>query len=400
MAGPFSGVRIIDISTVLMGPFATEQFADLGADVIKVETLDGDVIRNIGPNRHPGMSALYLNLNRNKRSIALDLKAPQGKAVLLKLIADADVLFYNIRPKAMARLGLSYEDVRSVNEKIIYCGAYGFSQDGPYAAKAAYDDLLQGAVGIADLTQQATGIASYAPFALADHACGMYAAFCLSAALFHKQVTGQGQSVEVPMFETMAQTILTHHMWGKAFDPPLAGTGFPRQISPNRRPFPTLDGHVCMLLVSDDQWLRFFSSVGLAATLEDQRFNTVAARNENTSELYAIVQQVLAQRTTAQWMELLEAHDLPASPMQSLDELMEDPHLRATGFFQKFEHPTEGSLVGMSVPSGWSVSATQEWRMPAPRIGENTKEILAKAGFSEVQIEELISIGVIAVPAQ
>jgi crotonobetainyl-CoA:carnitine CoA-transferase CaiB-like acyl-CoA transferase len=387
MAGPFSGVRIVDITSVLMGPFATQLFADLGADVIKVEPPGGDILRNIGPGRNKGMGALYLTINRNKRSVVLDLKTQQGREAVLRLVADSDVLFYNVRPQAMARLGLSYDDVRQVNPQVVYCGAYGFAQDGPYAAKPAYDDLIQGATGIPALAQRMTGAANYAPFAMADHMCGMHAAFCLAAALFHRRASGQGQAVEVPMFETMAQAVLTHHMYGKVFEPPIGETGYTRQISPNRRPHPTSDGHVCILLVSDTHWRRFFEAVGDPAVMDDPRFSDIQKRTRNTGALYELLESRLAQRTTAQWLALFERLDIPIMPMQTLDELLVDPHLQATRFFQRVEHPTEGTLVAMKVPSGWSESAPDELRSPAPTLGEHTSQVLAEAGYSKEEID-------------
>jgi crotonobetainyl-CoA:carnitine CoA-transferase CaiB-like acyl-CoA transferase len=393
MAGPFEGVQIIDITSVLMGPLATQLFADFGADVIKVEPPGGDVLRSVGPGRHPDMCALYLTLNRNKRSVVLDLKSDQGREALLKLVEKADVLFYNVRPQAMARLGLSYEKVRAANEQIIYCGAYGFAQDGPYAANPAYDDLIQGATGIPALTQRMTGTPNYAPFSIADHLCGMHAAFCLSSALFHRKNTGRGQAVEVPMFEAMAQTILTHHIYGKTFVPPIGEAGYPRQISPNRRPYPTLDGHVSVLLFTDAQWQRFFKSVDMAHVMDDSRFSDVNNRTQNTEALYKVLQDCLAQRTTAHWIKLFQEADIPAMPMQTVDQLLEDPHLKATGFFREVDHPSEGKIVSMNVASGWTDSVPDEHRAPAPRLGEHTQQVLREAGYSAQQIEALAARG-------
>jgi crotonobetainyl-CoA:carnitine CoA-transferase CaiB-like acyl-CoA transferase len=393
MAGPFSGVRIVDVSSVLMGPFATQLFADYGADVIKVEPPGGDVLRRVGPGRHPDMCALYLTVNRNKRSVVLDLKTDEGREALLKLVATADVLFYNVRPQAMARLRLGYEDVRAVNPQIIYCGAYGFSQDGPYAAKPAYDDLIQGATGLPALAQRVTGTPTYAPIAIADHLCAIHAAFCLSAALFHRKATGRGQSVEVPMFEAMAQTVLTHHIYGKAFVPPIGEAGYPRQLSPNRRPYPTLDGHVCIMLFTDAQWRRFFESVGQPLVMDDPRFADVNSRTANTEALYKLLEDCLAGRTTAEWMQLFETLDIPAMPMQTVDQLLEDPHLQATGFFQEVEHPSEGKILSMGVASRWSDSVPQERRAPAPCLGEHTTQILGEIGYSREQVAALVRTG-------
>lgn len=389
MAGPFAGVRIIDISSVLMGPLATELLADLGADVIKVESPDGDILRGIGPSRNRGMSSMFLTVNRNKRSVVLDLKTHQGRDALLKLVADADVLFFNIRPQAMRRLGLAYEAVRAANPRAIYCGAYGFAQDGPYAAKPAYDDLIQGAAGIPSLAQRMTDRPSYAPFALSDHMCGLYAAFCLSAALFHQRATGEGQAVEVPMFETMAQVVLTHHIYGRAFEPPLGPAGYSRHLSPNRRPYPTADGYVCAQMVTDAQWRRFFGAVGLPRVLEDPRFSDIEARTANAGALCDLIEKEFAKRPTSEWLSLLEKLDIPSMPMNTLEQLLDDAHLRSIGFFRQVDHPSEGAIVGMKVPSSWSETRPDEFRAAAPALGQHTREVLAEAGLSAEEIEAI-----------
>jgi len=393
MAGPLAGVRVLDMSAVLMGPLATQVLADLGADVVKVEAKDGDITRSIGLGRHPDMCSLYLALNRNKRSIVLDLKKPAGRQALLKLAEGADVFMYNLRPKTMVRLGLSYEEVRVVNPRIIYCGAYGFGQLGPYAAKPAYDDLIQGMSGISYLISRMTGRPGYAPFALADHLVGTCAVHCVTAALYHRERTGEGQSVEVPMFETMAHAILTHHLYGRTFEPPLGDAGYVRQIAPNRRPYATEDGYLCILIVTDPQWRRFFDRVGQPELKTDPRFKDLASRTRNTGELYQVLEETLAARTTGEWLRIFEELDIPAMAMHTLDSLLADPHLNAVGFFRKVEHPTEGAVTSMAVPSRWSASVPEDHRLPAPRLGEHTVAILREAGYTEADIGALIAEG-------
>ncbi|TAK68735.1 MAG: CoA transferase [Betaproteobacteria bacterium] len=393
MAGPLAGVRVLDMSAVLMGPLATQVLADLGADVVKVESKDGDITRSIGPGRHPDMCSLYLALNRNKRSIVLDLKKPAGRQALLKLAEGADVFMYNLRPQAMARLGLSYEEVRVVNPRIIYCGAYGFGQLGPYAAKPAYDDLIQGMSGISYLISRMTGKPGYAPFALADHLVGTYAVHCVTAALYHRERSGEGQSVEVPMFETMVHTILTHHLYGRTFEPPLGEAGYVRQIAPNRRPYATKDGYLCILIVTDTQWRRFFDEVGRSELKTDPRFKDLASRTRHTGELYQFLEETLATRTTEDWLQIFEELDIPAMAMHTLDSLLADPHLNAVGFLRKVEHPTEGAVTSMAVPSRWSASVPEDHRLPAPRLGEHTVAILRDAGYTEADISALIAAG-------
>ncbi|MDP3138960.1 MAG: CoA transferase [Burkholderiaceae bacterium] len=400
MSGPFSGIRIIDLSSVLMGPLATQLLADFGAEVIKVESKDGDMLRGIGPGRHPGMGAMYLNLNRNKQSVALDLQSARGRAVLLKLIEKADVLLFNIRPQSMARLGLSYEEVKVANPSVIYLGAYGFGQDGSYAARPAYDDLIEGATAIPYLSERMTGHPSYVPFSIADHMCGMYAAYCLSAALFHRKSTGQGQSIEVPMFETMAQTVLTHHLHGKTFVPSMGEAGYPRQIARNRKPYATRDGHVCTIIVSDQQWSRAFDIFGRPELKQDIRFKTLKSRTQYTDDLYEILEECLGRRTTQEWVQVFRENDIPVMPMYSLDDLLADQHLREAEFFQQVEHPSEGTLVSMKVPSKWSVSIPDAHRSPAPRLGQHTAGVLSECGYTAAEIQELVDSGVVSLDDQ
>src|SRR5581483_2384557 len=259
--GPLSGVRVLDLTTVVMGPFATQILAELGADVIKVEPHDGDNMRHAAPMKNAGMGYMFLNLNRGKRGIVLDLKKPEGREALMRLVPAADVLIYNVRPQAMARLGLSYEEVRAVNPRIVYVGAYGYSQRGPYAARAAYDDLIQGASGIPWLAAQRGGEApNYAPVNLADRLTGLHAVYAVTAALFHRERGGLGQAIEVPMFEAVAHFVLGDHSAGLTYDPPLGGPAYARLLA--RRPYATRDGYLCVLVYNDKQWRSFFEAIG------------------------------------------------------------------------------------------------------------------------------------------
>lgn len=399
--GPLEGVRVIDLTTVLMGPFATQILGDFGADVIKVEPPGGgDSVRGVGPRRHAGMAAIFLHANRSKRSVVLDLKKAAGREALLRLCADADVLIYNVRPQAMARLGLSYEEVAAVNPRIIYVGTYGYAQAGPYAAKPAYDDLIQGAVGIAALSVQAGGdIPRYAPSPLADRICGLAAVNAVTSALFWRERSGEGQAIEVPMFETMAQFILSDHMCGETYEPAEGPSGYARVLNPNRRPYATKDGHLCVLLYNDKQWQTFFRLVGKAEVVEtDPRFSTIDKRTEHIHELYRMLAEIMLTRTTAEWLEVLEAADLPVMPMHDMESLMNDPHLQAVGFIKTVEHPTEGRMRSIGVPSTWSKSQPRV-RRQAPRAGEQGREVLAEAGYGPEQIEALVVAGVTAIPS-
>ena len=398
--GPLAGIRILDITTVLMGPYATQLLGDLGADVIKVEPPEGDIVRRIGPGRSPGMGGMFITGNRSKRSIVLDLKRPAGRDAFLRVAAGSDVLVTNIRPKAMARLGLGYADVAAANPAVVYLALVGYGQDGPYAARPAYDDLIQGASGLAALSA-AAGSAEprYAPVTLADRVVGLHAATAILSALVHRGRTGQGQQVEVPMFETMAGFVLGDHLSGLAFDPPLDAGGYGRLLAPDRRPFETRDGHVCVLIYNDGQWRRFFGLVGRPGMLDDPRFRDHGARTRHVREIYAEVAAILRTRTTAEWLAALEQADIPCAKMNGIEDLLHDPHLAATGFFRTVEHPTEGRIRTMKVPTRWSVTPPEPSR-EAPRLGEHGPAILAEAGCTPEEIAAWIADGACIKPEE
>jgi crotonobetainyl-CoA:carnitine CoA-transferase CaiB-like acyl-CoA transferase len=389
MSGPLAGVRVLDLTTVVMGPYATQILGDFGADVIKVEPPAGDVMRYAWPFRHPGMGHIFLNANRNKRSVVLDLKQPAARDACLAVAKTCDVLVYNIRPQAMARLGLSYEEVKRKNEKIIYVGCFGYSQRGPYAAKAAYDDLIQGAAGIpALLVKQGAETPRYAPIIVADRSVGQQVASAVSAALYFREKTGRGQRVDVPMFEHLLQIVLGEHLGGCTFEPPLGEPGYARMLAPDRRPYETKDGYVCALIYNDKQWRAFFSVIGKPEKTAEPEFATQEARSRNYAKAYAFVAQEMKRRSTAEWLEALERADIPVQRMNTLQDIVADEHLAATGFFKVLEHPTEGAIRSMSVPSEWSASPP-EYRRHAPRLGEHTAEVLREVGLDEAKIAEL-----------
>ncbi|MBM3344323.1 MAG: CoA transferase [Betaproteobacteria bacterium] len=396
MSGPLHGVRIIDLTTVILGPYATQILADYGADVIKVEPPEGDNTRYINAQRNPGMGANFLHLNRNKRSIVLDLKKPQGREALLRLVKTADVLAYNVRPAAMARLKLAYEDVAAVNPRIIYAGATGFKQSGTYAAKAAYDDIIQGMVALPSLFVQAgADRPRFVPSTLTDRITGLNTVHAIIAALFHRERTGEGQSVEIPMFEGLTQFILSDHMGGKTFEPPIAPMGYPRLLTPHRNPYKTSDGYIGLLIYNDKQWRSFYKLIGKseAEFEQDERVNTHINRGKHFDALYAWVASVMVTRTCAEWLEALAQADIPAAPLKSLDDLLDDAHHAATGFFKVREHPSEGAIREMDIPTTWSKSQP-ELRHFAPRLGEHSAEVLREAGYTDDEIQSLHIAGV------
>ncbi|OGA65020.1 MAG: acetyl-CoA acetyltransferase [Betaproteobacteria bacterium RIFCSPLOWO2_12_FULL_65_14] len=393
MSGPLAGVRVLDLTTVVMGPYATQILADFGAEVIKVEPPEGDVMRYAWPFRSPGMGHIFLNANRNKRSIVLDLKQGAARRACLALAGKADVLVYNIRPQAMARLKLSYEEIRAVNEKIIYVGCFGYSQRGPYAAKAAYDDLIQGAAGVPWLLhKQGAREPRYAPILVADRSVGQQVASAVSAALYFREKTGKGQRVDVPMFEHLLQLVLGEHLGGHTFEPQHGDAGYARMLAPDRRPYQTSDGYVCALIYNDKQWKAFFDIIGKPEMLSDPRFASQEVRSKHYGEAYAFVAGELKKRSTAEWIEVLERADIPVQRMNSVADIVADPHLAAIGYFRTLEHPSEGRILSMAVPSEWSASQPQ-YRRHAPRLGEHTREVLREAGLSDPEIQAMIDSG-------
>jgi crotonobetainyl-CoA:carnitine CoA-transferase CaiB-like acyl-CoA transferase len=387
--GPLQGFRILDLTNIGMGPYATQTMGDLGADVIKVEVPPkGDVIRDTAPGRSPGMASLFFQLNRSKRSIVLDLKQGQGRDALLRLAKKSDVLIFNVRPKAMARLGLSYEDVAAVNPRIVYCALVGARQDGPYAARAVFDDLIQGACTLASLEARMGGEPRYAPAWIADQGTGLAAVNAVLAALLYRERTGVGQAIEVPMFETMTQFVMTPHLVGHTFRPPVGEPGYNRLFE--RRPYKTKDGYICASPYNEKQWRLFFDLIGRGELKDEPRFAGTAGIAKNVAELYGIFAEAMLTRTTAEWLVKLDELDIPSMPYHTPETIQDDPHLVATGFFQDVEHPTEGAIRTMAVPTRWSKSVPEPDRQ-APRLGEHSAELLREAGFSDAEIAEMMA---------
>ncbi len=400
MDRPLDGVRVIDLTNMLMAPYTTQILGDLGADVIKVEPPEGDPIRKIGPHRSEGMGPIFLNTNRSKRSVVLDLKTEDGQAAVMELIRNADVLIYNRRPQVMARLGLSYEVVRAANPRIIYSGIFGYGQNGRYAAKPAFDDLIQGASGVPSLAQMAgADEPTYSPIAVVDRGVGLWAVGQINAALFHQLRTGEGQRIDIPMFEMMASFVLGEHFYGRTFEPCQSEAGYPRLLSSDRRPYRTKDDYICVMIYTDRHWQAWFNALNTPEVLvNDPRFVSIATRTENIDSIYAELAELLLTRTTAEWLELFEKADIPAMPVNTPDSLIDDPHLAEVGFFKQVTHPSEGKLWDMAVPASWSETQPAPDKY-APLLGQHSKEVLREIGFDDTRIEKMMLAGVTSAPA-
>lgn len=375
MSGPLEGVRIIDLTSVVMGPLATQILGDMGADVVKIEPADGDVFRSVLPCRNPKMGASFLNFNRNKRSVVLDLKSAHGRQEMLDLIKRADVLVSNLRPKSMAGLGLSYEELQRENPRLIYCGAYGFSENGPYAGKPALDDIIQALSGMADLQAGQSGEPQYVNSILADKIAGLTIVYSVAMALYERERSGQGQSIEVPMFETMAAFNLLEHMAGKTFRPQQGSIGYDRLLSPWRRPYRTKDGYIAVMPYTTHQWQRFFEVCGRSDSNIDMLYQEAESRNQNIDALYGLVAELLRERTTAEWLVLMQEADIPHGEVLSLGDLFDNEHLEAVGFFSDDTHPTEGDVTVVNVPVAFSRTPASIRRL-APRLGEHTSRAI------------------------
>ena len=391
--GMLSGVRVLDLTSVVIGPLCTQILADHGAQVIKVESPQGDVGRHLGGRgKTPGMAPKFLHLNRNKRSICLDLKHPSGYKALVELIKTADVMTWNVRPKSMERMKLSYEEVKAINPTIIYCGMFGFGQDGRYAEIPAYDQIIQGSSGVAGLNAKAFGEPRYLPYVLADRTGGLIAVQMIAMALFNRERKGEGQSIQIPMFENMATQVLTEHLYNQTYVPPIGGMGDPRLVNEFYAPSKTLDSYISISANTDAQVFPLFEAMGLGHLKTDEKFCSVAARFKNVHDYYSLRSSELKKQTTAFWMEVSKKHDIPAAPYHTLETLIEDPHLTDVGMLVKRQHPSEGDILDIRPANEVSSGHREDW-MPAPLLGQQTVEILKEAGLLEDTIQAMLSEG-------
>ena len=389
MSGPLKGLKIIELTSVVLGPWAAQILADMGAEVIKVEAPFGDSNRQLGASRNPNMAALYLSNNRNKRSLVLDLKQSSARDALLAIVKDCDVFLHNNRPQVMTKLKLEYNDIKAVNENIIYCGTYGYSKDGPYGEKGALDDSIQAASGIAALNELVLGEPRYLPTVVADKTTAITVVYSILAALFHRERTGNGQEIEVPMFETMVSFVMAEHIWGEIFEPPLGKAGYTRLMSHHRKPYKTKDGYIAVLPYMNNHWKTFCEKAERQDLIEDDRFKDLSSRVENIDDTYSETGKILATKTTQEWLDIFADTKVPVIVVNSLDDLFTDPHLEAVGFWQDFDHPTEGKLKMPGFPVKFSETPATI-RKHAPNFGEHSLEILAEAGIDEETINEMI----------
>jgi crotonobetainyl-CoA:carnitine CoA-transferase CaiB-like acyl-CoA transferase len=392
LQGPLAGLRVIDLTSVLMGPYATQIFADLGADVIKVESPDGDTTRYLPPGPDPSRGGMFLNVNRGKRSLVLDLKQPAARDALVKLIAGADVFVHSMRPGAIQRLGLDYESLRADNPRLVYCNLYGFARSGPYRDYPAYDDIVQAASGLVDLQARLSdGRPTYLGTVVADKVAGLTGVYAIMAALYGRTNTGEGQEIEVPMFETLVSFTMIEHLCGSLFDPPQGPPEYPRVTAAARRPYKTRDGFIGVMIYNDKHWRNFFHAIGDPEWTRDPMFASMRSRTENIGVVLTRLADVMEERTTAEWVELFRKAEVPAMQIASPQDLLHDPHLEATGFWE--ERDSEfGRLRFPGIPTRFS-GTPGAIGDPGPALGADSRVILAEAGLDGAAIDALVESG-------
>jgi crotonobetainyl-CoA:carnitine CoA-transferase CaiB-like acyl-CoA transferase len=387
-----SGIRIIDMTSVLFGPYASQTLADYGAEVIKVESPEGDSTRYTGHKHEDGLAAIFLGVNRNKKSICLDLKKPEAIAALLTLIDQADVFMHSVRPQKMLALGLDHNTLLARNPRLVYAGLHGFGNGGAYAGQPAYDDVIQGLSGVADLMTLQSGIPRYLPTVAADKTCGMAATHAILAALFQRERTGEGQFVEIPMFETMTGFILVEHLYGHHLPGVSDEIGYPRALTPWRKPYQTRDGYVCMMPYTDRHWVSFFSGSNRPDLAVDQRFASMSMRTRHIAALYETAGGIVSQQDTAYWLNFCEVNEIPAAPINKLGDIEADPHLKSVDFFTDLQDEQGRTYRFTRHPIRMQKSHVEPV-MP-PRLGAHTRETLLGAGMTPEQVEHLIASGI------
>ena len=386
--GPLNGVRVIECASIVLGPMTTQLLGDMGADVVKVEDPAGDLTRRIGPQRADKMGALFLGCNRNKRSVVLNLKRTEQRTMFDRLVAGSDIVVTSIRPGAAARLGLDHETLSRLNPSVITCQLEGFGSNGPYSGKAAYDDVVQSLSGLAMLQTVVTGDPRYVPTILADKITAVHAAYAIAVALIHRLRTGRGQAVNVPMFETTTSFILVEHLWGEACEPAIGPMGYPPVATASRRPFKTMDSYLAVMPYTDANWRRFYELIGRPDRMDDPVFTTLRGRHEHIALVWGDLEDQLTRRTTAEWIGLLENEDIPFAAVNTLEDLLTDPHLEKVGFWQQLTG-LDGEVQRFPrSPLALQDSPPSIRRLP-PRLGEHTREVLLEFGVPNDLIERL-----------
>ncbi|MGI9425038.1 MAG: CaiB/BaiF CoA transferase family protein [Hyphomicrobiaceae bacterium] len=390
MTGALDGIRVVELTTVILGPWASQMLGDMGADVIKVETPTGDTTRQLGPRRNEGMASLFLAVNRNKRSVVLDLTQDGGQAALDKIVATADVFVHNMRPKVAHKLGLTYERFSKKNPDLIFCATFGFASDGPLADKPAYDDVIQAASGIADLQTVTSDQPRFVPTIIADKTSAYNVLSAILAALVCRERGGSGQAIEVPMFETLVDFVMVEHLYGACFEPQIGDMGYARILNAERRPYATKDGYLTVLPYTDANWRDLFVLAGREELIDDERFATIAGRVNNSEAVYGILAEIIATRSTAEWQEDLDAANIPVMVVNTKEALLENEQLLAGDFWQEKEHPTEGRIRMTRPPVRFSKTPSSVRRLQ-PKLGEHSAEVLAEAGYEPAEIEKLFA---------
>jgi len=386
--GPLAGVRVVDLSTVVVGPVCSLTLADHGAEVIKIEPPDGDLMRQLGGGaRNPGMTGKFMNFNRNKRSVCIDLKTDEGRAILFRLIETADVFVTNMRPGALDKLNLSWPELQALNPRLIHCLVLGFGRGGRYCERPAYDTVIQCASGVAGTFEKSGGTPRFVPLVMSDHITGLVTAQAIGFALYRRTRTGVGESIEVPMFETMAAFVLREHMGSMTFEPPLGPPGDARILNPDNRPVPTQDGYIAISPNTNAQAFAFFEAIGQPELKTDPRFSSVSARTANSNDYFALRASSLKGKTTAEWVEIFERIDVPSMRYNSLETLLDDPHLEDVGFISRSEHPSEGEIREIGLTNRFS-GGNRSRIKPAPRLGEDTFAVMRECGFDEPSIQK------------
>lgn len=391
--GPLDGVRVIDLTSVVVGPISTRTLADQGADVIKIEAPGGDLLRTMARGaRNPGMSGKFLHFNRNKRSVCLDLKQAGGLAAMKRLVAGADVFVTNVRPEAIARAGLDPVTLALENPRLIHCQILAFGRGGRYYGKPAYDPIIQSLSGVAGTFEKAIGEPRFVPMVMTDHVTGLIAAQAIGFALYRREKTGRGEAIDVPMLENMASFVMSEHMAGQTFIPPAGPAGDNRLVSPDYRPLATKDGYITAAPNTNAQAFAFFDAIGRPELASDPRLSTAAARSANAAYYFEVRAAGLRERTTDEWLEIFAKLEVPAARYNTIEDVFDDPHLADVGFFETEPHPSEGDIWRTKVANTFSEGGRTDG-LPAPRLGEHTRQVLAEIGYAADEIEALVATG-------